>query len=486
MTRTIAAEVAARNQGNAPATGGGGEEPAALAIVRQYWTQLKNMLPSHVVPEAWYAGAFAALYRNKELFAAANRNPESLMFALMECARWGLDPGTKQYYLTPRPNRKAPGGVEVLGIIGYQGDIELIYRAGAVSSVIVETVRENDHFEYTPGRDEFPDHVVDWRKSRADRGPLLLAYSYARMKDGSYSRVAIVTRDDIARSKAASPTANSQYSPWKTDEEAMWRKTAAHRLTAWVPTSAEFVAVNKEILIEQTRARENAKVLPAHAVGQLPPPPDAAMVAAGGNPLGAGNENAESPMGAFAPTGFAPAIEGGDEGETGVGEPIDAEFTDGEEDLGAPAGEDPADAGEDGPATQGQHRKIMGVLGRRVGDDAHRHALFSAMLGRQITSQSQVSGPEAERVYDQLKAWSKAGELDARVAGMAPGAGEAPAPAGAPAPAELGEELPRMGSQAWHDAGHPTPTETGRVVTVPELLNGDCGFCEEIAAGGGE
>ena len=75
------------------------------------------------------------------LMKAAEANPDSLITALMRCAALGHQPGTEEFYLTPR---KVKGRLEILGITGYQGYIELMYRAGAVSSVIVETVRRND------------------------------------------------------------------------------------------------------------------------------------------------------------------------------------------------------------------------------------------------------------------------------------------------------------------------------------------------------
>jgi recombination protein RecT len=105
------------------------------------------------------------------------------MGALMDAARLGLEPGTEQYYLTPR---KVKGRLEIQGIRGYQGEIELIYRAGAVSSVIVEVVYSNDKFRVRPGRDERPIHEIDWDAD--DRGELRLVYAYAVMKDGATSR----------------------------------------------------------------------------------------------------------------------------------------------------------------------------------------------------------------------------------------------------------------------------------------------------------
>ncbi|GAA2037497.1 hypothetical protein GCM10009740_31650 [Terrabacter terrae] len=225
--------------------------PAGL--VQQYQGDFAVVLPSHIKPETWCRVAIGALRRDRNLEAAARANPASFLGALLDAARRGLEPGTEQYYLVPQ---KVKGQMQVRGNIGYQGVVELIYRAGAVSSVIVEVVRERDKFSYVPGRDDRPVHEIDWF-GKGGRGDLIGAYAYAVMKDGATSKVVILNRDDVERAKASSQGANSAYSPWKNHEEAMWLKTAAHRLAKWVPTSAEYMR-------EQLRA---VKAVEAEQVG---------------------------------------------------------------------------------------------------------------------------------------------------------------------------------------------------------------------------
>lgn len=208
--------------------------PAGL--VTQYQHDFAVVLPSHIKADQWCRVAVGALRRDPKLMQAAGNNPAAFLGALLDAASRGLQPGTEEYYLVPQKNK---GRLEVRGNIGYQGVIELIYRAGAVSSVIVEVVRENDKFEYVPGKQDRPIHKIDWFGS--DRGALIGVYAYAVMKDGATSKVAILNRDDIKRAKSSSQGANSQYSPWQNHEEAMWLKTATHRLAKWVPTSAEYM-----------------------------------------------------------------------------------------------------------------------------------------------------------------------------------------------------------------------------------------------------
>lgn len=201
-------------------------------MVQGYQSEFALVLPSHLKPETWTRLAVGALRRDKNLAQAAANDPGSLMSALLDAARLGLEPGTEQYYLTVRSGK-------VLGVSGYQGEIELMYRAGAVSSVIVEPVFERDSFQYRPGLDERPIHEIDWDAD--DRGAIRLAYAYAVMKDGAISKVVVVNKARIKRAQDASATAGKSFSPWKSDEVAMWMKTAVHDLKKWVPTSAEYI-----------------------------------------------------------------------------------------------------------------------------------------------------------------------------------------------------------------------------------------------------
>lgn len=240
---------------NAVATRDNG--PAGM--IEQYKGDFAMMLPSHINADQWARVAIGALRRDPKLMEAARNNVGSLMSALSTAARLGLEAGTEQYYLTPR---KVKGRLEILGITGYQGLVELIYRAGAVSSVIAEVVYESDHFSYAPGRDERPVHEIDW--DSADRGKLRLVYAYAVMKDGATSKVVVLNRADIMRIKASSQGADSDYSPWSKHEAAMWLKSAARQLAKWVPTSAEYrkeqLRAVQEVHAEMA-ARENGPTL---------------------------------------------------------------------------------------------------------------------------------------------------------------------------------------------------------------------------------
>lgn len=217
-----------------------GEELAALK--KQVWarvvaweSQFGRVLPSHLNVKAWLASALAALERDVTgaLWRAAANSFDALMVALFRAAQMGLEPGTEEFYLTVRKGK-------ILGVPGYQGEVEMIYRAGAVSSVVVEVVRKGDTFSWNRARDRVPNHEPDWFEERGPRGDLIGVYAYAVMKDGATSQVVVLNKRQIEEIKAASDYSDGANSPWVKWEESMWLKSAAHRLRKWVPTSKEY------------------------------------------------------------------------------------------------------------------------------------------------------------------------------------------------------------------------------------------------------
>src|SRR5258707_10856782 len=174
-----------------------------------------------------------SLRRQPKLAAAAGRNPASFMAALSECARLGLVPGDT-FHLVPFEDRRS-GTVEITGIVDYTGEIELIYRAGAVASVKAEIVCQRDAFRFTTDMDR-PEHAPDWF---GERGELIGAYAYAVMKDGATSKVIVYSKAEIDKVRAGSKTSRED-SPWNQWNDRMALKTGLHRLAHFVPTSAEY------------------------------------------------------------------------------------------------------------------------------------------------------------------------------------------------------------------------------------------------------
>ena len=199
------------------------------ALVKKYQGDIAMVLPPHVKPDQFVRLAQSVLRRDPKLAQVAQNNIGSFMSAILKCAKYGLEPG-ETFHLVVYGN-------EVVGITDWTGEIEMIYRAGAVSSVKAEVVYANDEFRYEPGAMDKPEHRPDWF---GDRGAMIGVYAYAVMKDGSTSRVVMMSKRDVEQVKAVSKTAKSSSSPWGKWPDRMWRKTAIHQLAKWVPSSAEY------------------------------------------------------------------------------------------------------------------------------------------------------------------------------------------------------------------------------------------------------
>lgn len=202
-----------------------------------------TVLPTHIDAAHWVRLAQGVLRRNEKLAEAAVANPGSFLSALLECARLGHEPGTDQFALVPY-------GQEVTGIEQYQGQIERMYRAGAVEAVICEVVRAADIFHWNPG--SMPEHDADWFND--DRGDLVGVYAYAKLRGGAVSQVVVMGKAEVMKHRAVAKTKNI----WDQWTESMWKKTAIHELEKWVPTSAEYQRERLRQLAEADVIRQQA------------------------------------------------------------------------------------------------------------------------------------------------------------------------------------------------------------------------------------
>jgi recombination protein RecT len=250
------------------------EVPRASALVTQYKQDFTTVLPSHLKADTWVRVAQGALKRGKklegdrhgrtELEVAALNNPAAFLSAMLDAARLGLEPGTEEFYLTPR---KVKGRLEILGITGWQGLVALMYRAGAVASVVANVVREKDDYDYEEGVHDVPKHRYQKFAGAKIRGKIIGVYAYAKMTNGAISKVIELGQEDIDRIKKSSQGADSPYSPWQQHEEAMWLKSAVRQLAKWVPTSAERIPAGDVVHVDSARGDHPPMTLPAPAGG---------------------------------------------------------------------------------------------------------------------------------------------------------------------------------------------------------------------------
>lgn len=204
---------------------------------------MQQVLPKHMDAERMQRIALNVIRTNPLLLQC---NMPSLMGAVLESAKLGLEPGLLgQAYILPFKNYKASKETgqdvyEAQFIIGYRGMIDLVRRSGQVSTISAQAVHQNDHFEFEYGLDDKLEH----KPALTNKGAVIAYYAIAKMKDGGYSYL-VMSKEDIEkhRDKYAK---SKKFGPWVDEFDAMAKKTVLRQLIKYLPISVEFLA-NDEI-----------------------------------------------------------------------------------------------------------------------------------------------------------------------------------------------------------------------------------------------
>lgn len=334
--------------------------PAGL--IEQYRDDLALVAPSHVNPDKLYRTMIGLLRGNDGLARAAAGNPGSFIAAVFECAELGHRPGDTYHFV--------PFGGKVNGIEDYKGEIERMYRAGAVVSVKAEIVYANDSYEYDETTMQVPQHRRNRFAGKSERGRMVGVYAYAVMRGGALSRVVEMGEEEVMEHKAASKGGQGTDSPWNKWPRSMWLKTAVHELAKWVPTSNEYLTDQARAQGEMLRAA--SKPTSAPPAGPQPPQMDEA-----------------------APVRQEPMRATVQRGEAFEGEVVDTRTA--------------------GPrlATDAQMRAIHASFRElQLIDDEVKHAWASEALGRKVESFTDLTTREASTLIDAIKREvAKAAEL---------------------------------------------------------------------------
>ena len=163
----------------------------------------------------------------------AQCTPASFGGAIMTCAQLGLEPGvTGEAYLLPFRNSRK-NCYEVQLIIGYQGMVKLFWQSPLARSLDAQTVYREDDFDYAYGLEP---KLVHKPSLKADRGEVIAWYAVATMTNGGAAFI-VMSRSDVEKIRTRSRAKDD--GPWKTDYDAMARKTAIRQLFKLLPKSAE-------------------------------------------------------------------------------------------------------------------------------------------------------------------------------------------------------------------------------------------------------
>jgi recombination protein RecT len=213
--------------------------------------QAAAILAPGTSPERFAALAWQAIRKTPAL---AECSQESLLAAVMDCARLGLDPDGKLCTIVPR-NKKKPnnGGWEKIACcdIGYTGYLAMADDAGFV--IQSDVVYSDDDFAWsiTNAGLEFR-HNYGWSRS----GEMLGAYAVAS-RGGQVVAHERMNAEEVGRCRSASKSPDGIWSgPFASE---MWRKTAIRRMCKKLKLSPAFRDVENrtrddddKIMIEAT------------------------------------------------------------------------------------------------------------------------------------------------------------------------------------------------------------------------------------------
>lgn len=202
-------------------------------LLEKSWPRIMAVMPAEMSAQRLYQMYLSTINREKEL---ANCSVESVLGCFMRCTSLGLEPsnvnGLGYAYILPFGNKNyQTGQKEATFILGYKGIIELARRSGKIRDISARVVHEGDEFSYSYGLNEDLRHVPC-----AHPGKLTHVYMIANFNDGGHYML-VMNAAEIEAAKRRSPSGNK--GPWKTDYEAMAKKTVIRRAAPFLPLSVE-------------------------------------------------------------------------------------------------------------------------------------------------------------------------------------------------------------------------------------------------------
>ena len=204
-------------------------------LLEKSWPRIAAVMPQEMSEKRLYQMYVSTINREPQL---ASCSVESVLSCFMRCTSLGLEPsnvdGLGRAYILPYGNKNyRTGQKEATLIIGYKGMLDLARRSGQIRDIGARAVHEGDEFAYSYGLNEDIRHVPC-----AKPGKLTHVYMIANFKDGGHY-FQVMNVDEIEAAAKRSPSYGKAVSPWKSDYEAMAKKTVIRRAFPYLPVSVE-------------------------------------------------------------------------------------------------------------------------------------------------------------------------------------------------------------------------------------------------------
>lgn len=207
-------------------------EASLNTLLKKMGPEIQRALPKHMDADRIARIALTAVRTTPKLLDC---DQISFVAALMQSAQLGVEPNTGlgQAYLIPY-------GKQVQFQLGYKGLIDLAVRSGQYKAIYAHEVFQEDEFSYSYGLHKDLVHVP----SQNPQGEPIGYYAVYHLKNGGYDFV-YWTRERIEKHahKFSQAVQKGWTSPWKTNYDAMAKKTVLKEVLKFAPKSIELQKV---------------------------------------------------------------------------------------------------------------------------------------------------------------------------------------------------------------------------------------------------
>ncbi|WP_392454845.1 recombinase RecT [Chryseomicrobium aureum] len=203
-------------------------EQTLNAMLKRMGPEIQRALPKHMDADRIARIALTAVRTTPKLLEC---DQMSFMAAVMQSAQLGVEPNTGlgQAYLIPY-------GKQVQFQLSYKGLIDLATRSGQYKAIYAHEVYANDEFRFSYGLNKDLVHVP----SQEPNGEPIGYYAVYHLKNGGYDFVYWTKeRVDQHAQKFSQAVQKGWTSPWKTNYDAMAKKTVLKEVLKYAPKSIE-------------------------------------------------------------------------------------------------------------------------------------------------------------------------------------------------------------------------------------------------------
>lgn len=194
---------------------------------------------------------------------------QSIIKAVLDCARMGLEPDGVHAALVPMNTKR---GWECQAWPMYRGLVARAYDDETVSAIEARLVYEGERFDVRYGTDPKIDHTPD--ADCVASGNVIAAYAVIHMR--GRAKFDVMWRSELDGIMKRSPAASRGFSPWSTDPGEMQKKTVLKRLTKTAPLKSQRVFA----ALATDEENDAGEIVDMEVTAELPPKPAPASRAA--------------------------------------------------------------------------------------------------------------------------------------------------------------------------------------------------------------